>query len=73
MFMAIYKLIGILSKKKTSCGRKSPLYTEGNSLAIYFEDSQFRRNRTFHFIVSKYMLTNVHVYDDINRLTLHIM
>ena len=23
------------------------------SLAIYFEDSQFRRNRTFNFIVSK--------------------
>ena len=23
------------------------------SLAIYFEDSQFKRNRTFNFIVSK--------------------
>ena len=23
------------------------------SLAIYFEDSQFRRNRTYYFIVSK--------------------
>ena len=29
------------------------IYTEGKSLAIYFEDSQFRRNRTFNFIVSK--------------------
>ena len=28
-------------------------YTEGKkSLAIYFEDSQFRRNRTFNFILS---------------------
>ena len=43
------------------------------SLAIYFEDSQVRRNRTFNFIVSKYMLTNVHEYDSINRLTFHIM
>ena len=42
------------------------------SLAIYFDDSQFRRNRTYNFIVSKYMLTNVHEYDDINRLTFHI-
>ena len=30
------------------------LYTEGKkSLAIYFGDSHFRRNRTFNFIVSK--------------------
>ena len=28
------------------------IYTEGKSLAIYFEDSQFRRNRTFNFILS---------------------
>ena len=27
-------------------------YTKGKSLAIYFEDSQFRRNRTLNFIVS---------------------
>ena len=32
-------------------------YTEGKSLAIYFLDSQFRRNRTFNFTVSK-------IYDD---------
>ena len=31
----------------------APNYTEGKSLAIYFEDSQFRRNRTFNFILSK--------------------
>ena len=29
------------------------IYTEGKSLAIYFEDLQFRRNRTFNFIASK--------------------
>ena len=29
------------------------------SLAIYFDDSQFRRNRILNFIISKYMLTNV--------------
>ena len=28
------------------------------SLAIYFEDSQFRRNRTFNFIVSKIHVDN---------------
>ena len=43
------------------------------SLAIYFEGSQFRRNMTFNFIVSKYMLTNVHEYVYINMLTFHIM
>ena len=42
------------------------------SLAICFGDSQFRRNRTFNFKVSKYMLTNVHEYDYINRLTLPV-
>ena len=31
----------------------SIIYTEGKSLAIYFEDSQFTRNRTFNFIMSK--------------------
>ena len=51
-----------------------PLYTEGKSLAIYFGDSQFRRNRTLNIIVSKlFMLINVHKYDDINRLKFHIM
>ena len=34
------------------------------SLAIYFEDSQFIRVRTFNFIVSKNMLTNIHEYDE---------
>ena len=29
------------------------IYTEGKSLAIYFEDSQIRQNRTFNSIVSK--------------------
>ena len=29
------------------------IYTDGKSVAIYFEDSQFRRDRTFNFIVSK--------------------
>ena len=41
MFMSVAKLV------------LSSIYTEGKSLAIYFEDSQFRRNRTFNFIVSK--------------------
>ena len=35
------------------------------SLAIYFEDSQFRRNMTFNFIVS-----NIHV-DKRSRVRLH--
>ena len=29
------------------------IYTEGKSLAKYFGDSQFKRNRTFNSIVSK--------------------
>ena len=33
--------------------KKASLYTEGKSLAIYFEDSRFRRKRIFNFIVSK--------------------
>ena len=37
-FLSLYALNNILTVK---------------SLAIYFEDSQFRRNRTFNFIVSK--------------------
>ena len=28
------------------------IYTEGKILAIYFEDSHFRRIRTFNFILS---------------------
>ena len=50
-----------------------PYILREKSLAIYFGDSQFRRNMTFNFIVSKYMLTNVREYDDINRLKFHIM
>ena len=43
------------------------------SLAIYFGDSQFRINRTSDFMVSKYMLANIHECDDINRLKFHKM
>ena len=44
------------------------------SLAINFGDSQIRRNRTFNLKVSKiYMLTNAREYEDITRLTFHIM
>ena len=43
------------------------------SLAIYFEGSQFSRNRTFNFIVQKIYVDKRSEYDDINRLTFHIM
>ena len=61
------------SVKSMRHGLYAIIYTEGKSLAIYFADSQFRTNRTFNFIVSKYMLTNVQEYDDINRLTFQLM
>ena len=44
------------------------------SLAIYFGNSQLRRNGVFNFIISQNnVLTNVYAYDEINQLAFHIM
>ena len=48
-------------------------YTEGNKLSYILWDSQFRRNKIFNSLMSKYMPADVNEYDDINRLTVHIM
>ena len=37
----------------TTVGPILNYYTEGKSLAIYFGDSRYRRNRTFNLKVSK--------------------
>ena len=42
------------------------IYTEGKSLAIYFGDSQFRRNKIFDFIISK----NIHIQTFTSTITL---
>ena len=41
----------VSSQALNHCATKN--YTEGKSLAIYFWDSQFRRNRIFNLIMSK--------------------
>ena len=43
------------------------------NLALYFGDSQLRRNRIFNFIISNIYVGKYYEYDDINHLRFNIM